>query len=130
MNMKENGKSAELRTRLREAMDRIGMKPIELSDKTGIPKSMVSYYLSGKAVPKSDRVYLLSRVLGVSEAWLLGYEVPMFRTEEQKKNDTVVGVVKKMRNDPKFINLVSILAELPEDQYDAAAVILSALGKK
>jgi len=130
MDKKGNGKAAELRTRLREALDRQGMKAIELSEKTGIPKSMVSYYLSGKAVPKSDRVYLISQVLDVSEAWLLGYDVPMNRTPEQKKNDAIVDVVSRLRKDPEFFDVVSILADLPADQYASIKSLIAALGQK
>lgn len=35
-------------TRLRIALGRAGIKQVELSEKTGIPKSAISQYLSGK----------------------------------------------------------------------------------
>ena len=105
--MNDRGKTAELSSRLREALDLNNMKPIELSKRTGIPKSMVSYYLSGKTEPKSDRVFEISKALGVSEAWLLGYDVPMARTTEQKKNDDIVKVLAQLRTDPEFFDVVT-----------------------
>lgn len=75
-------KNCELKDRLREALDYVGMKPIELADITGIPKSMVSYYLSGKAVPRADRIYDIAKALDVSEAWLMGFDVTMEREFE------------------------------------------------
>ena len=125
-----NNRPAELKNRLREALDDRGMKPIELAEKAGVPKSMVSYYLSGKNVPKADRVYKMAHVLGVNEAWLLGYDVPKVRTPEQKKNDTMVGVVSKLRNDPEFFEVVAQLAELPAEEYTSLKSIISALRKK
>lgn len=130
MKKENNGRPAELRHRLREALDSLQMKPIELAEKTGVPKSMVSYYLSGKSVPKADRIYKMAHALGVNEAWLLGYDVPKVRTEEQKKNDTMVGVVSKLRKDPEFFDVVAQLAELPAGEYASIKAIISALGNK
>ena len=128
--MENRGKNAALRDRLREALANNNMKPIDLSKKTGIPKSMVSYYLSGKSEPKSDRVFAISQALGISEAWLLGYDVPMTRTPEAKKNDAIVSVVKKLQRDQDFFEVVSMLAELPPEQFASLKNIISALGNK
>jgi hypothetical protein len=35
-----------------------------------------------------------------------------------------------MRSDPKFFDIVSMMADLPPEQYDSLATIISALGKK
>lgn len=130
MKEENNGRPAELRHRLREALDSLQMKPIELAEKADVPKSMISYYLSGKSVPKADRVYKMAHVLGVNEAWLLGYDVPKVRTPEQKKNDTLVDVVSKLRNDPDFFDVVAQLAELPAGEYASVKSIISALRNK
>ena len=119
-----------LQNRLSEAMSACRIKAVELSQQTGIPKGAISYYLSGKSNPKSDRVHLLAKALGVSEAWLLGYDVPKNRTAEQKKNDSLVKVIAQLRSDPEFFNVVSLLAELPPEQYASVKTILSALGNK
>lgn len=50
-----------------------------------INKSDISQYLSGKASPGSDKIYVLSVALGLNPAWLLGYNVPMYKTDEQEK---------------------------------------------
>ena len=125
-----NGKVAELKDRLREALDSRGIKPIDLANRTDIPKSMVSYYLTGKNVPKADRVYKIAAALEVNEAWLMGYDVPRIRTAEQKKNDDLVKVIAQLRNDPEFFEVVSVLAELPASEYVSVKAIISALGKK
>jgi hypothetical protein len=68
--------------------------------------------------------------LNVSEMWLWGYDVPKERTMSQKKNDDLVKIIAKMRKDPKFYDLVCELAELPAEQLDGLATIVSALRKK
>lgn len=116
--------------RLRVAIEDNNIRPIDLANMTGIPKSMISNYLSGRYVPKSDRLYTLACALGVNEAWLLGYDVPKGRTEDQKKNDDLVKVVAKLRNDPAFFDFVRQLAELKPEEYEGLKVIVSALRNK
>ena len=128
--MKEKEKQAKRSDRLQEAMDVRGLRPVDLVEQTGIPKSMVSYYLSGRSVPKADRLYKIAQVLGVSEAWLMGYDVPMTRTPEQKKNDDLVKVIAQLRRDPDFFDVVTMLADLPADQYASIKQLLATLGKK
>lgn len=128
----KNGRERQsaLKNRLSEALDIRGMKASELCEKTGIPKGAISYYRAGKSQPKADRLYAISVALNVSEAWLLGYDVPMERTAEQKKNDQLVGLIAKMRRDADFLGVVSMLSELPEEQYASVKSIILSLGKK
>lgn len=68
--------------RLNTAMKIRNIKPIELSEKTGIDKSKISSYMSGRYKAKQDGVYLLAQALSVNEAWLMGVDVPMERTPD------------------------------------------------
>lgn len=79
----ENSKCS-LQYRLYEAMTAKGKKAVDLTRDLQIPKSAISQYLSGKSQKMdSERLYKIARYLGVSEPWLLGYDVPMER--ETKK---------------------------------------------
>ena len=66
-------------SRLRRALTARNIKQSELSNMTGIPKSAISQYISGAFEPKQDRVELIAEKLRVSEAWLMGFDVPMER---------------------------------------------------
>lgn len=120
-------KKMELKDRLRQAMDLRGLRATDLVDKTGIPKGTISYYLSGKTEPKADRLYVLAQVLNTSEAWLLGYDVPMERSPESKKNDQLAKLIVKLRTDNDFYNLVATLADLPENKYRGIEQLVAAL---
>ena len=76
--------------RLKKAISIRNIKPVELSEKTGIDKSKISSYMSGRYKAKQDGIYLLAKSLNVSEAWLMGLDVPMERTSndiyDQLKN--------------------------------------------
>ena len=56
-----------------------GVKQADLCRLTKIPKSALSQYISGAYDPKQDRIYLIANALNVSEAWLMGLDVPMDR---------------------------------------------------
>ena len=42
-------------------------------------KSDISQYCSGKTEPNQDKLFILGIALNVSEAWLMGFDVPMER---------------------------------------------------
>lgn len=125
----ENENMAELRDRLSEALARKGWKAVDLIERTGIPKGAISYYLAGKSKPKTDRLYVIAQALDVSEAWLLGYDVPMARTDDQKKNDQLAKLIVKMRNDENFLNTVATLSCLDADQYKVIEQLLATMKK-
>lgn len=126
----EKATKSTIKDRLREALDARQMRASELVERSGVPKSAISFYLAGKSKPKADRLYVLAQVLNVDEAWLLGYDVPMNRSAEAIKNDQLVMLVSKMRKDPDFFEVVSILAGLESDEYASIKHLLLALGKK
>ena len=61
---------------LRKAMTDKEMTQAELSKRTGISKSFISQYLSGKFRPRDDKLTLLAQALGTTKGTLLGYENP------------------------------------------------------
>ena len=73
--------------RLREALSARNMLPIELSRLSGIGKSAISQYLSGKVTPKQDKIYKLAQALKVSESWLMGYDEPMEHSPAPASDD-------------------------------------------
>ena len=116
--------------RMKEAMETAGKKQVDLERDTGLNRSSISRYLSGDMEPKQKAIMALARALNVSEMWLWGYDVPRNRTVEQKKNDAIVGVVSRLRKDADFFEVVSLLAELPPEQYASVKTILAALSNK
>ena len=75
-------------SRIREALNLRGMKQVELVEKTGLGKSAISQYCSGRYTPKQNATHLIAKALDVSEAWLMGYDVPMERIESIKTTIT------------------------------------------
>ncbi len=63
--------------RLKQAFSQSNLKQSDLVRITGIDKSSISLYLSGKVTPKGDKLYKLALALNVSPVWLSGFNVPM-----------------------------------------------------
>lgn len=57
----------------------------ELGVKLG--KSALSQYINGKSTPDQEKLVLLSKTLGVSEAWLMGYDAPMVNDQQPNSHD-------------------------------------------
>lgn len=103
----------ELKDRLKIALDIREKKLVDLANALNIPKSSMSMYLSGARIIKdSKRLYAIAKYLDVSEAWLMGYDVPMERPAEQKENDELGEVVERLRIDKGFRSLVVKLSKL------------------
>lgn len=83
--------------RLNKAITIRNIKPIELSEKTGIDKSKISSYMSGRYKAKQDGVYLLAQALNVSEVWLMGYDVPMESIPIKKIDKIKIPVLGKVK---------------------------------
>ena len=66
-----------------------------------LTKSDLSQFVRGKVIPGQWKLSLLSRALNVSEAWLMGFDVPMERKEPAASDEP-------QRNE--FIRLFSSLS--------------------
>lgn len=65
--------------RLKKAMSIRGVKQSDLSNKTGIDKSLISNYVNGNYIAKQDNIHSIAIALDVDEGWLLGYDTDMER---------------------------------------------------
>lgn len=74
--------------RLKQLMDARQLKQADILEMTqpyckkyGVHfgKSTISQYVSGKTEPGQQKLSILGLALNVSEAWLMGYDVPMER---------------------------------------------------
>ena len=70
-------KIATFQERLIEALRVKEMTQSELGVAVGMSRSGINKYVKGRALPPLDRVRAMSDALGVSEIWLLGYDVSM-----------------------------------------------------
>ena len=65
--------------RMRQRMDELGIKQIDLVRNTGISRGLISMYYSGQVEAKQQNIYKIAIALDVNEAWLMGFDVGMER---------------------------------------------------
>lgn len=90
----------EFYVRLNKAFANSGLKQADIVERTGIGKSALSSYFSGKYKPKQENTYKLAQILNVSEAWLMGLDVPMERnstTNNMPFSFNEIELIKKYR---------------------------------
>ena len=103
-------------------------KAVDLSSNLDIPKSAISQYLSGRSKDMdSPRLYKICVYLDVSEAWMMGFDVPMERPAEQKKSDIKIDIASRIYNDSEFLSVVEMLDKLSPAQLKKAKGMLNLL---
>ena len=124
--------------RLKQIMRERNLKQVDILRKCApicekynvrLGKNDLSQYVSGKVEPGSDKLGILGRALNVSEAWLMGYDVPASRESapHPKKDFDIFSIPGIMRL-PKMVQKpligtiacgTPILAEQNIDSYIA-----------
>lgn len=100
--------------RLKKAMSDKQMKQVDLCNKTGIDKALISNYLSGKYKAKQDKLHKLAIALDVSEGWLMGYDVDMDREwfEEKEPSEISIDNARYIETTTKTIK-IPVLGKVP-----------------
>lgn len=107
--------------RLKQIMNDRGLKQIDIVRKcepycekvgTKIGRSALSQYVKGKYLPDQKKLTLLGLALNVNEAWLMGYDVPMGRSNKTEA-PTQESVLTEYEQD--IVNLVKVI---PEDKRE------------
>lgn len=111
--------------RLKRALSIRNMRQADLCEKTKIPKSAISHYLSGSFVPKQDRAYIIAQALNVNPAWLMGFDAPMEIEDIQK----ISPAEENLSEGEKA--LLDLFNRVPEDQQQLVLQMIQvALGNR
>lgn len=103
--------------RLRQLMTERGLRQVDVLKMIepwarlyNVPfyKQNLSLYLKGTVEPNQDKLILLGKALNVSEAWLMGFDVPRER-QDPKVDATLIDQDQQ---------LVAELSDLDDDQKD------------
>lgn len=110
-----------------EARKRAGLTQEELAARVGYKtKSAINKIELGVRDLPQKKILQFAEALGTSPGVLMGWA----SEETSKKNDAMVGVVSRIRKDPDFFEFVSMVAELPADQYASIKQLVLALRNK
>ena len=73
-------------------------EPYCKENNTRLGRNDISQYVAGKSEPGKHKLYILGKALNVSEAWLMGYDVPMQAESPAPSNTYPL-------DDIKFVNV-------------------------
>lgn len=75
------------------------VKPFCIKYDIKMNKSDLSQYVSGKVEPSQEKLVILGMALNVSEAWLMGFDVPMERITSTKESSPKIMLYYEQLND-------------------------------
>ena len=107
--------------RIRKALSIRNMRQADLCEKANISKSTLSEYLSGRYVPKQDKIFLISKALTVDPVWLMGYDVPMEKKQPSGENKKAPGEPELTEGEKLMLDL---FRQIPEDRQPEALDLL------
>jgi transcriptional regulator with XRE-family HTH domain len=84
-------------------------------------KSNLSQYINGHFEPSQDKLYILGQALNVSEAWLMGCDVPMEKPTQTKSSEPPA-------RDPLDEKILQLFSQLtPEERREVLGLIFEKL---
>ena len=104
-----------IQERLKQLMRERGLRQVDIlrltrpiCEECGVrlEKSDLSQYVSGKVRPSREKLQVLSRALGVSEAWLIGYDYPQTAAGDTPSRPSVAGAM------PASVKRVPMLGDI------------------
>lgn len=90
--------------RLKQIMNNRNLKQVDILDMTKpycvkydvkMNKSDISQYVSGKVEPNQEKLFILAKALGVNEAWLMGFDVPMKKELSSSEDEGDIELIEK-----------------------------------
>ncbi len=131
--------------RLKQVMEARGLRQVDILNAADpfckkhnvkLGKNDLSQYIAGKVVPGQDKLTILGLALNVSEAWLMGYDVPASRDyssafKSEKDNFPSEGELTE-GNDKNIIRIAGrdgsyVEKRLTDEQLAAVKTLISQL---
>lgn len=106
------------KNRLKELMNYYDLRQIDISNKTGLDKSLISCYLSGKYEATQDNVFLIAESYGIDPAWLMGFDVPMKKIDYDEVDKMYLNNIDKLTDNDKSIIKTIIQNRINGDKHE------------
>lgn len=122
--------------RLRQIMSERNLRQVDILEKSkpfqkqlGVKmgRSALSQYVTGKSKPDDKKLYLLSKTLNVSEAWLMGYDVERKRVPDNERKSIsneqpeILPIYNKLEK-PRQEKVLSYAKEQLEEQNNSKII--------
>ena len=76
----------DIKERIKQGLEIREITQTQLAARANIDKVQLSSYISGKYKPRQNNIDAIASALNVSEAWLMGFDVPMERVPNKTES--------------------------------------------
>lgn len=113
---------------LKYYMDKSGKTQKELAEIVGVSAPTINDWIKGKKYPRIDKIEILAHYFKILKSDLIEDKTDEHK-EMQKNNDTLAGIIVKMRTDSEFLSVVETLSNLDSTKIASVKQMLSAFLK-
>lgn len=120
-----------MKDRIKKIRKELDLTQQAFADKIGMKRNTIAQYEMGRTIPSDAIIFSICREFNVSEEWLRTGNGEMF--VKQTRNEEMAKLTKLLLNEEEdsFKNrLISVLANLTEDQWELLADIAEKLSKE
>ncbi len=111
---------------LKKYMDRAGKSQKEMAEIVGVSSATFSDYINAKKYPRIDKIDIMADYFGILKSDLIEEKMT---EEKEKDNETLAGIIVRMRTDEDFASLVESLYMYDSVKIKGIAEMLNAFEK-
>lgn len=111
--------------RIKQRRQELKWSQRELASRMDYDHSTITRIETGKIDIPQSRVVQFSKVLGVSIAYLMGWDNEE-QVEMQKKNDTLSDIILQLREDSELLDIVKTFAALDTEKRNIVKSVINA----
>ena len=105
-------------------VDKTGKSQKELAEVAGVAPSTFNDWMKAKKYPRIDKIEILANYFKILKSDLIEEKSEEHR-EMQKNNDTMAGIIVRMRNDDLFLSVVEDVSKLDSEKLSVLKQMLS-----
>lgn len=95
--MKKMKSVSSFNSRLKELMNYYNIRQIDIVEKTGLSKPLISRYVNNNYNAKMNNVKKIADAFNVDPLWLMGFDVDMTKKESLKER--IIDRIEKLNNE-------------------------------
>lgn len=112
---------ANIGENIRRRREELGLTQEALAARLGYKsKSSINKIEMGINDLPQKKIMQFAAALNTTPGLLMGW----VSEETSKKNDEIVELVARFRSDPEFLDVVSVLGKMPEDEYNSFKMLI------
>lgn len=126
MNIKESKVSC-FTERIKELLKFYHLSQSDFCKRTGLNKSVVSLYISGKREPMQLNIMTIAETFDIDPAWLMGLDVPMRKDLSAKYSTEMAETLIDIKNDSVLYDFITDYKKLTGQQQEIVRSLVKSM---